>query len=85
VSACAAVMVVCVACRTEARVRSRSEYSAFDDRHRVVCGTRVVLHRATLDDLLDLPPHYEIDLAGYESGRSLGGPPQRRPDPVTRG
>ncbi len=63
------VVVFCVACKTEASVRSRTEYSAFDDHHRDVCDTRVVLHRATLDDLLDLPPHTSIDLAGYERAR----------------
>jgi hypothetical protein len=62
------VLVFCVACKTEMQVRSRSEYSDFDDRHRSGCRTRVVLHGATLDDLLDLPPHSMIDLAGYEAG-----------------
>lgn len=63
------VVVFCVACKAEAAVRSRMEYSAFDDHHLAVCHTRVVLHRATLDDLLDLPPHTWIDLAGYERAR----------------
>ena len=63
------VVVFCVACKTEAAVRSRTEYSAFDDHHRAVCDVRVVLHRSTLDDLLDLPPHTTIDLASYERAR----------------
>lgn len=63
------VVVFCVACKTEVAVHSRTEYSAFDDHHRSTCGTRVVLHGATLDDLLDLPPHTTIDLAAYERAR----------------
>jgi hypothetical protein len=50
------VLVFCVACKTERSVRSRNEYSAFDDDHRSRCRTGVVLYRASLDDLLDLPP-----------------------------
>jgi hypothetical protein len=48
--------VVCVACKTECNVRSRNEFSAFDDDHRSRCRTGVVLYHASLDDLLDLPP-----------------------------
>jgi hypothetical protein len=61
-----AVIVFCVACNTETQVHSRTEFSTFDDHHRVVCKTRVLLHGATLDDLLDLPPHSTIDLTRYE-------------------
>jgi hypothetical protein len=61
-----AVIVFCVACNTETQVHSRTEFSNFDDHHRVVCKTRALLHGATLDDLLDLPPHSTIDLTQYE-------------------
>lgn len=71
-----AVVVFCVACKSEAEIHSRSEFSAFDDYHRAVCDTRVVLHRSTLDELLDLPPHATIDLTRYEpawvAARSTG-------------
>jgi hypothetical protein len=52
----ASVTVFCVACRTEAAVRSRVEYSYFDEQHAAKCSARVVLYQASLDDLLDLPP-----------------------------
>jgi hypothetical protein len=56
VDSSSSVTVFCVARRTEAAVRSRVEYSYFDEKHQTECRTRVVLYRATLDDLLDLPP-----------------------------
>jgi hypothetical protein len=51
------VTVFCVACMTEVAVRSRVEYSYFDEQHAAKCRARVVLYRSSLDDLLDLPPH----------------------------
>jgi hypothetical protein len=51
------VTVFCVTCRTDVAVRSRVEYSYFDEQHQAECRTRVVLYQASLDDLLDLPPH----------------------------
>jgi hypothetical protein len=57
VDSSSSVTVFCVACRTEVAVRSRIEYSYFDEKYQAECRTGVVLYRATLDDLLDLPPH----------------------------
>jgi hypothetical protein len=52
------VTVFCTACRSEAQVRSRAEYSSFHETHRRTCGTLSVLYGATLDELLDLPPYW---------------------------
>jgi hypothetical protein len=52
------VTVFCTACRSEADVRSRTEYCAFDVTHRARCRTNPVLFRASVEDLLDLPTYW---------------------------
>jgi hypothetical protein len=52
------VTVFCTACGSEANVRSRMEYDSFDATHRLRCGKDPVLYRASVEDLLDLPPYW---------------------------
>jgi hypothetical protein len=52
------VTVFCTACRSEANVRSRTEYGAFDTMHRARCRSHPVLYRASVEDLLDLPTYW---------------------------
>jgi hypothetical protein len=56
------VTVFCTGCRTQTETASRTAYSMFEDQHRTSCNVQVVLYRATLDDLLDLPPDLASDL-----------------------
>jgi hypothetical protein len=49
------VTVFCTACRSEAKVRTRTEYGSFDEAHRTRCRCHPVLYRASVEDLLELP------------------------------
>jgi hypothetical protein len=60
------VTVLCTACRSEAKVRSRTEYGSFEETHRARCSTHPVLYGASVEDLLDLPPYWAAPVTSVD-------------------